>query len=251
MREFIIEKLNEIEQRHGVRILHAVESGSRAWGFPSPDSDFDVRFIYVRPKEDYLRLNTVRDVIEEPISDLLDINGWDLKKALQLLHSANPTLFEWMNSPIVYKESGFSDKLRPLLDRYFSSRKGLYHYISMAEGNYREYLKGEMVRAKKYFYVLRPILACKWILEHHTPPPMQFRDLMDAQLELALKPAVERLLDLKINHPETKEIPRVDVINRYIEENIPAIKEQIALLPKEVLPDWAPLDELFLHVLNV
>ena len=103
-REIIIpEKIAEIEQKENVKILHCVESGSRAWGFSSPDSDFDVRFIYVRPKEFYLRLDQTRDVIEWQLDDVLDINGWDLKKALTLLYKSNPTLFEWNNSPIVYK----------------------------------------------------------------------------------------------------------------------------------------------------
>ena len=170
MRELILQKLDEMEQTEGIRILHAVESGSRAWGFPSPDSDYDVRFIYVRTPEYYLKLEKTRDVIELPINDMLDINGWDLNKTLRLLHSSNPTLFEWMSSPIVYRQTGFIDRLQPILDDYFSCKSGLWHYLSMAESNYRAYLKGDMVRAKKYFYVMRPILACKWILHKGYPP---------------------------------------------------------------------------------
>ena len=174
MEKLIVSKLHEIEQMEKVRILLAVESGSRAWGFASPDSDYDVRFIYIRDKEDYLRLNTMRDVIELPIDEVLDINGWDLQKTLRLLYKSNPTLFEWFSSPIVYMESDFADLFRRVMNDYFSSKRSLYHYISMAEGNYREYLKGGMVKAKKYFYVLRPVLACRWVLEKQTPPPMLF-----------------------------------------------------------------------------
>ena len=164
MEKIIKEKLREIEKQENVRILLAVESGSRAWGFASPDSDYDVRFIYVRQKEDYLKLESVRDVIELPIDDMLDINGWDLQKTLRLLYKSNPTLFEWFSSPIIYMETEFADQFRRVMSNYFSSKRSLYHYISMAEGNYREYLKRDMVRAKKYFYVLRPVLACRWIL---------------------------------------------------------------------------------------
>lgn len=103
MREVIIEKLKQIEQQENITILHAVESGSRAWGFESPDSDFDVRFIYVRPKNYYLKLEQTRDVLEFPINDLLDVNGWDLQKALRLLHRSNPSVFEWFKSPVVYR----------------------------------------------------------------------------------------------------------------------------------------------------
>lgn len=138
MREKIQEQLRRIEEAENIKILLSVESGSRAWGFASPDSDYDVRFIYIRRLEDYLRLDTNRDVIELPIDDVLDINGWDLQKTLRLLHKSNPTLFEWFSSPIVYQKTEFADKVRDLMMHYFSSKKTLYHYVSMAEGNYRE-----------------------------------------------------------------------------------------------------------------
>ena len=119
----------------------------------------------------------------------------------------------------------------------------------MAEGNYREYLKGDMVRAKKYFYVLRPLLACKWILRHRSAPPMRFTQLMESELDEALKPAVERLLDLKMNTPEVKEIPRVDEINRYLDRSIEEVHAAISALPDEKQTSWELLDKLFLQVL--
>lgn len=132
MRDVIIEKLREIEQKEQVTILHAVESGSRAWGFASPDSDYDVRFIYVRPAEYYLKLEKTRDVIEWQLDERLDINGWDLQKALRLLHSSNPTLFEWNNSPIVYKTTEEWAEIRIEINNYFLARSGLYHYLNTA-----------------------------------------------------------------------------------------------------------------------
>ena len=141
---------------------------------------------------------------------LLDINGWDIDKTLRLLHKSNPTVFEWFSSPLIYQTSTFADQFRPIMQKYFSSKAGLWHYLHMAEGNYRDYLRGEMVRAKKYFYVLRPILACKWILEKGTPPPMLFTDLVKSELPDDLSETVYQLLDLKINSPEIKEIPRID-----------------------------------------
>ena len=121
MKDTIQKELAQIEQTQNVRILLAVESGSRAWGFASPDSDYDVRFIYVRPKDAYLRLQKHRDVIELPINDALDINGWDLTKTLRLLHKSNPTLFEWGASPIVYLETDFAARFKSVMGRYFSS----------------------------------------------------------------------------------------------------------------------------------
>lgn len=250
MKDLIENELMKIESEHNVKILLAVESGSRAWGFASPDSDYDVRFIYVRPKEDYLRLEEVRDVIELPINDELDINGWDLQKALRLLYRSNPTLFEWFSSPIVYMETEFADQFRNIMTEYFSSQKSLYHYISMAEGNYREYLKGEMVRAKKYFYVLRPVLACNWVLNRQTPPPMLFDELAKAELPSELKPDVDRLLDLKMNSPEIKEIPKILAINEYLDREIIDIKEKIKKIAKEQNNSWQVLNDLFLHTID-
>ena len=249
MREKIQEQLRRIEEAENIKILFAVESGSRAWGFASPDSDYDVRFIYIRRLEDYLRLNTIRDVIELPIDDALDINGWDLQKTLRLLHKSNPTLFEWFSSPIVYQKTEFADKFRDLMMHYFSSKKTMYHYVSMAEGNYREYLKGDLIRAKKYFYVLRPVLACQWILDWGTPPPMLFSELLKAELPVELIDVVNQLLELKMNSPEVKLIKRISEINEYLDESIPRIKRAVRLLEDSLTPDWNELNQLFLREL--
>ena len=249
MEKLIELKLKEIEEKENVRILHCVESGSRAWGFASPDSDYDVRFIYVRPKEFYLRLDKTRDVIDWQLDDTLDINGWDISKALKLLYKSNPTLFEWNSSPIVYKTTDEWKKVSSIINRYFVAKSGLYHYLSTAKNNYREYLKGKTVRLKKYFYVLRPLLACKWILAEGTPPPMLFRTLTDKYLEENLKPDVERLLDLKINKPEISECKRFDRVNEYIDRNIEAVEESIKPLPSTHLNGWSELNDLFLSIL--
>lgn len=250
MEKLIVSKLHEIEQTENVRILLAVESGSRAWGFASPDSDYDVRFIYIRDKEDYLRLNTMRDVIELPVDEVLDINGWDLQKTLRLLYKSNPTLFEWFSSPIVYIESDFADLFRRVMNDYFSSKRSLYHYISMAEGNYREYLKGGMVKAKKYFYVLRPVLACRWVLEKQTPPPMLFSELMKEELPEVLMSDINRLLELKMKSPEIKMIPRIDRINAYLDESIADIKSIVQSMEDTKNPGWMELNKIFLNELD-
>jgi len=245
MKSEITRQLEEIEQAENVRILHAVESGSRAWGFASPDSDYDVRFIYVRRPEDYLRLDTIRDVIEWTQDDILDINGWDLQKALRLLHGSNPTLFEWNNSPIIYKSSEYWTAVKQEANDYFLRKTGLYHYHSMASSNYREYLKGETVRLKKYFYVVRPLLACKWILDKSCPPPVLFSELVEAELEPEIRPIIDNLLRMKIDLPEVAEGKRIDVLNAYIEEAIGDLKEIIENLPPDAKLGWDRLNELF------
>lgn len=250
MTEIIVNRLRQIEQQEGVKILFAVESGSRAWGFASPDSDYDVRFVYVRPLEYYLRLEKKRDVLDYPIDDLLDINGWDLTKALQLLHGANPTLFEWCASPIVYVKTPFFDSFQKLILSYFSVQKELYHYLSMAERNYRDYLTGETVKAKRYFYALRPVLACYWILEKRTPPPILFTDLVASQLPQELTDEVNRLLDIKMNSPEIKKIPRIEKINRYLSDSIAEIHQAALNQPPEQPKGWDALNAFFLDTLH-
>ena len=250
MNELILTKLKEIEQKEQVRILHAVESGSRAWGFASPDSDYDVRFVYVRRPEDYLRLEKTSDVIEWQLDDTLDINGWDLQKLLRLLHKSNPTVFEWNASPVVYYTTPEWTSLQPVIRSCFLQKHGLYHYLNMAQRNYREYLRGDVVRLKKYFYVLRPLLACCWILETSTPPPMAFETLMNACLPEALVPYVRRLLDLKMNAPEMADGPRVDALNTFIETTLSDMPDKIACLPSEDPADWNALNQAFYDILN-
>ena len=250
MEELIKSKLKEIEEKENIKILHCVESGSRAWGFASPDSDYDVRFIYVRPKEFYLRLDKTRDVIEWQLDDTLDINGWDLSKALSLLYKSNPTLFEWNSSPIVYKTTKEWEQIATIINKYFVAKSGLYHYLSTAKSNYREYLKGEIVRLKKYFYVLRPLLACKWILAENTPPPMLFSELMHKYLDESIREDVFKLLDLKMNNPEITEGKRFEKVNEYLDKTILEIEEQIKSLPYLHKQSWDELNNVFLSILK-
>ncbi len=251
MKKIITEKLNEIEQKENITILLAIESGSRAWGFASPDSDYDVCFLYVRSKEFYLQLNKTRDVIEYMLNDELDINGWDIDKTLRLLHSSNPTLFEWLRSPIIYKQHPFTQKLKSISESYFLIKPGLHHYLNMAEGNYRKYLKEDIVKLKKYFYVLRPLLACRHILKKQTPPPMLFEELLYSQMDQEIIPVVEELLEIKKNNPEIGEGSKIQILNDFIETNIPLVKEEIKRLPEEQQQSWIGLNALFIESLEL
>ena len=249
MREEIVKKLSEIEAKENVRILFCAESGSRAWGFASPDSDYDVRFIYVRRPEDYLRLNEIRDVIEWQLDDTLDINGWDLQKALRLLYKSNPALFEWSHSPIVYKTTLEWETISAVLDQYFVSKLGVYHYYHMAHRNYREFLQTDMVKLKKYFYVLRPLLACEWILKHETPPPMLFTELVEDSLPEDFRNPVHDLLQMKMETSEMGQGKRIDALNRYIEREFDRIAEELNQMLNVRNTDWATLNEIFLRIL--
>lgn len=223
MKARITAELTRIEAEEQVRILYACESGSRAWGFPSRDSDYDVRFIYVRTVDWYLSIYEKRDVIERPISDMLDINGWDLKKALNLFRKSNPPLLEWLRSPIVYKESySTAENIRRIFPATFSPRSCMYHYLHMAKGNYREYLQGDQVKLKKYFYVLRPVLACQWIETHNTMPPVEFDRMVEELIPhgSGLREEVDRLLERKMAGEELDMGERIAPISDFLEAGI-------------------------------
>ncbi|MDO3408199.1 nucleotidyltransferase domain-containing protein [Saccharibacillus sp. CPCC 101409] len=247
VRQKIEEELSRIEREENVRILYACESGSRAWGFPSRDSDYDVRFLYVHEPEWYMSVFDRRDVIERPISDLLDINGWDLRKALRLFRKSNPPLLEWLQSPIVYREiPEAANPIRSLAGPAFSPKACTFHYLHMASGNYRDYLRGEAVRSKKYFYVLRPLLACRWIERFGEMPPMAFDTLKDTLLEPGeLKTAVEQLLERKKSGIELKEEPRIEVINQYLETQIAYFEQKAPRMPDSGESVDDRLDPLF------
>ncbi|MBQ9982324.1 MAG: nucleotidyltransferase domain-containing protein [Oscillospiraceae bacterium] len=247
MNILVPKKLHEIEKEYNVTILLAVESGSRAWGFASPDSDFDVRFIYKRPKNEYLKLNTDHDVIELPVDDTWDVNGWDLDKTLKLLFKSNPTLFEWINSPLCYYKTDFTDKIKPVLNEYFSVKNTVYHYLNTARNNMKIYLSGEKIHPKKYFYALRPVLACLWVLEHQTPPPVLFSELTKTMLPDNLLPSLDYLLDIKMNNPEKAEIAPVRDIDEFLRQHIEEIDKVMESLQRREYKSWDLLNEFFIN----
>ncbi|MFD0679634.1 MULTISPECIES: nucleotidyltransferase domain-containing protein [unclassified Paenibacillus] len=250
MSEFTLKiqsELLRIEREEQVRIVYACESGSRAWGIASQDSDYDVRFLYVRPIDWYLSILEKRDVIERPISDQLDINGWDLKKALNLFSKSNPPLLEWLESPITYVEPyTVTQQIRKLAPLTFSPRSSIYHYLHMAKRNHRHYLQGEVVQIKKYFYVLRPILACMWTLERGSMAPVDFGDLISGlQLEPALKRAIDALIIRKKAGEEFDLEPRVNRVNYFLEKQIASIEEVANQAPTGAEKQEDVLDDLF------
>ena len=250
--KLIMMKIKEIEEKENIKILHAVESGSRAWGLASPDSDYDVRFVYARDSEFYLSLSENKDFIDWELNDVLDINGWDIRKVLQHFHKSNATIFEWSNSPVVYYTT---DKWQKLYNdtavRYFSCKAALYHYYGTANKNYHEYLKFDMVKYKKYFYVLRPLLACRWIEEKKCPPPVLFDELFNTVLEENMKEAVANLLAKKIKMSESEKGPKVKVINNYIEEKLNYYKKLAESMEDDRNPDWDMLDDAFREIIRL
>ena len=175
----VSQHLAEIEKEHQVTIIQAIESGSRAWGFPSPDSDYDVRFVYSHSKDWYLQLTEERDVIELPINDELDIAGWDVRKAFNLANKGNAVIQEWMISPIVYKQTERYGPLYDLLSKAFNPISAYHHYRSMAKKAYFDIEHSEKKKLKRFFYFARAALSAKWILEKQTMPSIVFADLVN------------------------------------------------------------------------
>ena len=248
----ILRRIQIAEAEHDVRVLLAVESGSRAWGFESPNSDYDARFIYVNRADWYLSvgLEEQRDVIEYPIVDDIDLNGWDLRKALRLFWKSNPAFVEWIQSPIVYAKVGnFADKALSLLPDVYNCERGIHHYRSMAKTNFRGYLKAELVPLKKYFYVLRPLLSVRWVERYQKPAPIEFSKLLSLiDDRSALRQDIDSLLARKRAAPELGLAPPVPSIDAFVEAELKRLESTSVPHEKrgEVLPS---LNQLFRETL--
>lgn len=247
MRRKIISELKLIERENEIRILYAVESGSRAWGFASIDSDYDVRFIYIHPLNWYLSIWEKKDVLEYMLKGDLDISGWDIRKALQLLSKSNPPLLEWLQSPIKYIESYSTiSQMRKIVAKFFSPLSCLHHYLHMAEGNYKAYLSKEKVNLKKYFYVIRPVLACRWIEQNKTMPPMEFEVLVKSLIkDKKLLEEIRGLLKRKIDGEELSLGARIPKIHKFLEGEIEHYRKYIKSLKKGKVIDSDMLDGFF------
>ena len=248
----INKELLRLEQQYDIKILYAVESGSRAWGFASTDSDWDVRYIYIHNLDWYLSIDNKKDSHEEILPNAIDLAGWELKKALRLFRKSNPPMLEWLRSPIVYlQQSSATDKLRELAKEYFNPKSCLYHYLNMAEGNFRTYLQRDTVRVKKYFYVLRPVLACEWIKQTDTMAPVEFHKLVDSQVtDLTVKTEIQKLLKRKVDGEELNEEPKNQILNDFLERKIEFYKDYVSTVEQHNQPDTTKLNELFRQILS-
>jgi predicted nucleotidyltransferase len=247
MREYILHELSRIEEEHDVRVLMAVESGSRAWGFTSPDSDYDVRFIYVHTGEWYLSVFEGPDTIEEMLPESLDLSGWDLRKTLRLFSKCNLALNEWLGSPIVYSEApDFHKRLFLLIPRFFNPIRAMHHYRSMATRALAENLRGREIGIKKLFYVLRPLLACRWIGKTNTQPPTAFKDLISPLWVTGEdKEWIARLLAEKSKAVEAQTISLDAGISDRIRSELEEYKAAAELVESSATLGSQELDKLF------
>lgn len=244
--------LEELEDDHGCRVRYAVESGSRAWGFASPDSDYDVRFLYAYPTGWYLDLRERPDTLEHFYPGDLDCAGWELRKALRLFAGCNLSLCEWIASPIVYRAEGaLTDELCALAPVYFKPRKAIHHYLGTARGIRQNHLAGDAITIKRLFYIVRPLAAATWVARRGTMPPVPLIELMDADLlpdDVARE--VCEFLAAKKSAAEGEVVRVSSGLLAWMDTAFAALQEATGELEPEGPCDWAPLNALFLRTLE-
>ncbi|MNQ48984.1 putative nucleotidyltransferase [compost metagenome] len=229
MENKILDKLKQIEKEKGVKVLFAVESGSRAWGFASPDSDYDIRFIYKHEDDYYLSLWEKPDVIEFMTEDDLDGSGWDLRKAVKLLAKSNAPLLEWLYSPVVYYENEeFANAMRELAKDCFSPIATLHHYLGTTK-NFMEVCEQEEVKLKSYFYALRTALAGKWIIENNSFPPVDFMELLPI-VPQNIQEKTKELMAIKSSQDEKYFHPKETLITEFLLETVKFNQENASKL---------------------
>jgi hypothetical protein len=252
IRTEIADRLDRVEAERGVTVLYACESGSRAWGFPSSDSDYDVRVIYVHPRDWYLSIDLERrdDTFDPPIDGEVDLHGWDLRKALGLFRTANPTLLDWLQSPIVYREDeAMMTRWRALIPDYYTPAAAGHAYRGMARSVAKQSLADEPIPHKAYLYVLRALLAVRWAEQGRGPVPVAFDRLVATIVENpALRAAIDDLLAQKKAGTEQDAGPRLPILHDFIEAELE--RQADAQFPESgPRPGTKPLNDVFRTVL--
>ena len=176
----ILKEISDLEKSNKIKILFLLESGSRAWGFESDDSDYDIRGVFI---QDYLKVDGIMENISAKIGNL-DIELWDLRKFLRLMTKSNPSTWEWLSSKIVYFDSDLRKELIKLFVKSYDRESLWKHYVSMAKQNFNKYIvsvreDGDKVSLKKYIYVLRSLSCALWIEKHSSPPPKHYNETIN------------------------------------------------------------------------
>lgn len=243
-------KLGQIEKREHVRIIWAVEAGSRAWGFSSPNSDYDVRFVYIRDKKEYLRLEEIRDSMDALQDELLDIEGWDLRRALRMVYRSTPEIYEWFASPTIYRSTPEAEEMKRILPEYFSVKKCARNYLHTASLDFRTYFRDDEVWLVKYFYLLRQMLQAKWLLEERSTPSMLFEELVRLKLDDEWKEYIFELLQKKKVSSELGKAARNKKFIDYLEWSLNKMQEEASTLSDDDKKSWERLNQYFYSVLE-
>jgi hypothetical protein len=250
MTEKIQLSLQALEKQHSIKILFACESGSRAWGFPSMDSDFDVRFTYTHTTDRYLSIHPPADQIHLPIDDLLDINGWDLKKFLYHLFKSNSVLIEWLQSPVIYAEQhDFRLHCLELAKTYYSATKARHHYLGLIKKFTADVHWNQPISLKKAFYILRSTLAATWTSRYDTIPPMEI-DHLRQLLPNHLNAEINELIPLKNISTEHSTSILSPELSLYIQKQFEHLNS-IVQLPAMANENVQPLNDFFLKMIHL
>lgn len=252
MKNKINQYLDAIEKEKQIKILLACETGSRAWGFPSPDSDYDVRIIYMHPKDWYLSLTDKKDSIQRMLeNNEIDITGWDLRKSLRLLMKSNPPLLERIQSTIIYRQDDqFVNSIVGLANNSYSRISTIHHYLSMAKKFLADIVNEKEYKLKKFFYALRSATACLWILKKHEIPPISFLQMingLDINKDLVKK--INQLISLKSTQSETYFHSGESELFEFIHHCISLAETGASSLPS-AKTDLVQLDQFFIKMLD-
>lgn len=243
-------KLNELCRARDCQLLLAVESGSRAWGYASQDSDYDVRCVYWHPQSRYLSLYPLRDTIEWELNEVFDINGWELRKALLMAYHSHLTIFEWCDSPICYRSSPWHAEFRAVIRRLMQPERLAGRYVGLAAACYRRELTKERPVYKKYLYAVRALLAARWVMQEQAPAPVPFAPLREQFLPAAMQDAVSELLYLRNSGTEKAAGPPHTAVLRWIEQQIDTLRAQLPDHKSLPLPDLTEADAFFRRVVT-
>jgi len=244
-------ELSAIEKENKISIIYACESGSRGWGFPSPDSDYDVRFIYIHSKEWYLSIDKKRDTLGFPINSDLDIDGWDIRKVLLHIQKSNSVMYEWLQSPIVYKSEHESQKrLMKLSSEYFTPGISLNHYLGICKKYYSQISDTNETKTKRLFYILRPLLSAIWIIKNNKIPPMEFNKLLELVEEKNIHNKIIEIIKAKSKLNESHIITIDNDLKDYIDCKYSKCLE-FNIDNKKDNKTSAPLDEYFIKLLDM
>ncbi|WP_341356477.1 nucleotidyltransferase domain-containing protein [Rossellomorea sp. y25] len=248
MRRIILDDLRCIEREEEIKILYAVEAGSRAWGYHIDDSDYDVRFIYIRETTAYLNLQQTKDVIVKSTHHAIEFGGWDLSKALKLLRKSNPSLLEWLTDENVYIEHPTIEKIRKLRDQTFSPDRCLIHYYHMTKRNMEKCLKDDPNGTKKWMTIIRPWLACKWIMKYQTFPPNGINQMID---HLNMYEDIKNtIISMVTSRVKGKEAHHLKHMEEYLKEDLLKMDRALENLHSDHSYQWGGINETFISILE-
>lgn len=252
IKDSIMRKLKETESNYNVKIPLAIESGSRGWGFASPDSDYDCRFVYVHPKDWYLSILDKKDFIEYAADAVFDLNEWDLKKVLTHIMKSNAVMFEWLSSNDIYiKNEAVVKQLQGLADIFFNPLAVSYHYLSIAKNKLAEIQAEADAKLKKYFYVLRPVANLQFIRQHSKMPYMEYdRTLSEIELPAGIAASIREMKEVKLQSDESFRIPRNTRLIEYVQNEIEFYTEHLKEIKFQKPREYEMVDAVFKNIIE-